>query len=572
MNSTPPTAEVPPFIIDLVTPSPTLAVIPRVRGKSPPPAPPTSPRVQRTSSLQKERDHVALRILETTRKIEKETLKNDASNQGYIDSLLALKSQWEQRFDVLSDDLLSRQPVNYRTDFPSISLRQKSKSVFRPAFHGATEALNNSDTVTTTLLSPTQNLPDNSDDQSNDETDSDDSGSYFDDDDPNFLVNGFHGFDVNNLLPQQNRMNAQDWADFAANQALAITTGFNSISAINFKREIPEFSGDLDESLPIDEWFKIADKVATTAQWTDAQKEIYFKDRLTKSALNFSNALNPGVVTTYAQWRTAMINGFQDTTLRNLRKDQLKLLKQRPTERSRDFKKRIDETYRNAYGADIDDSGEAHVLTLKNDVKKETLLNGLRSEIIFLIWGRLPADATYDQTATVADQCEKIIDVRRTTESRTLGQALETEKKAQKSELDEIKSLVQQMANLQITSLNAAGPAKTIAYIQEDSRERERVRFADRPRGRSDSPGFRSSRPRPTFSQRFDNRRQRSVSPRWENSNREQPQERESRTCYFCKHKGHIKRECRKLKALQEGQRSSYQGRRQSPAPNFRRN
>ena len=49
-------------------------------------------------------------------------------------------------------------------------------------------------------------------------------------------------------------------------------------------------------------------------------------------------------------------DGFEDLTLRNLNfwKDQLKHLKQRQAERTRGFKKRIDETYRNAYGNRID--------------------------------------------------------------------------------------------------------------------------------------------------------------------------------------------------------------------------
>jgi hypothetical protein len=383
-------------------------------------------------------------------------------------------------------------------------------------------------------------------------------------------------------------MTAQDWADFSDNQATAIANGFQNISALGYKKEIPTFSGDLDESLPIDEWFKVADQVAVTAGWNNQQKLKYYKDRLTKSAANYSNTLAANVLGDYDQWHTAMLNAFQDIALKNLRKDQLKHLKQRQAERTRDFRKRIDETYRNAYGVDIDNSQDQHVLILKNEIKKETLLNGLRSEILFIIWGRLPPAATYEQAADTAIECEQIIEVRRSTESRTLGQALDAEKKAkeaeqkahteaekqaQKEDYDTMKELVKQMANLQLSSVNATGQVRTVAYVRED-RERQgkgHVRFNDRTRGRSEEYG---NRPyyRPTVRRPSNEWRQRTPSPGWTQQSREQSQERETRTCYFCKHKGHIKRECRKYKAFMENQPPPQQYRGPNPTSSFRRN
>ena len=354
----------------------------------------------------------------------------------------------------------------------------------------------------------------------------------------------------------------REWQNHAQLQARAITNGltegFNSISAHNFKREIPEFTGDLDESMPIDEWFKLADKIGTTAGWTDPQRLIYYKARLTKSAANYSDALDPLVAADYDDWRQAMLNGFQDCTLKNLRKDQLKHLKQRQHERVRDFRKRIDETYRNAYGPAVDDSPNNEVITLKNEIKKEALLNGLRAEITTLIWGRLPNNATYAQTADTATQCEQIIELRRTTEARTIGQVLEAEKREAKSEIDEIKALIQQMANLKISPVNnPPGPIKTIAYVEGDNSRygRERVRFADEPRSRSVSPRYQSYR-KPPPGPAYYNSQRRSQSPRWNNQSYDQQQERENRTCYFCKNRGHIKRACNKYKSFLDRRRN----------------
>ena len=135
----------------------------------------------------------------------------------------------------------------------------------------------------------------------------------------------------------------REWQFYAQLQARAITNGlaerFNSISAHNFKREIPEFPGDLDESMPIEEWFKTADKIGTRTGWTDPQRLIYYKARLTKSASNYNDALDPQIAADHDNGRQAMLNGFQDSTLKNLRKGQLKHLKQRQHECVRDRKK-----------------------------------------------------------------------------------------------------------------------------------------------------------------------------------------------------------------------------------------
>jgi hypothetical protein len=385
--------------------------------------------------------------------------------------------------------------------------------------------------------------------------------------------------DTEEVVNNNNRMvTIDDWRNFARTQTTALTTGFKNMNALQLKREIPEFSGDMDESLPIDEWFKIADKVAATGDWTDNQKLKYYKDRLTKSATNFSEALDPAIAADYEQWRTAMLEGFQDVTLRNLRKGQLKHLKQKQKERVRDFKKRIDETYRNAYGIAVDDSQNDEVMNLKDEIKKETFFNGLRSEIAVLMWGRLPNDSDYDQATTTAMECESLLELKRATEFRTLGQTIDEEKKVPKIDVNDLKSVVQEIVNQQLSTVTPIGSTKTIAYIEEEDngrRVRERVRFADQQRNRHYSPNPQRFS-RPTFRQPY---RQRTASPRpaspgWRSTEREESQERETRTCYFCKHRGHIKRECRKYKYFMESRRNGNQqnNRGRSTTPNYRRN
>jgi hypothetical protein len=51
--------------------------------------------------------------------------------------------------------------------------------------------------------------------------------------------------------------------------------------------------------------------------------------------------------------------------------------------------------YRLAYGAGPATSNDPNVVLVRDDSKKEVLLQGLRKEISTLVWNRVDADATY---------------------------------------------------------------------------------------------------------------------------------------------------------------------------------
>ena len=57
----------------------------------------------------------------------------------------------------------------------------------------------------------------------------------------------------------------QDWQNFATNNTVTIVEGLSNVNALAFKKEIPEYTGELDDGVSINEWFKLADKVAITA-------------------------------------------------------------------------------------------------------------------------------------------------------------------------------------------------------------------------------------------------------------------------------------------------------------------
>jgi hypothetical protein len=79
----------------------------------------------------------------------------------------------------------------------------------------------------------------------------------------------------------------------------------------------------------------------------------------------------------------------------------------------RDFQKRKDDMYKLACGEGPATSNDANVILVRNNTKKEVLLQGLRKEIATLVWNRLDANAT---CAAAADAVQTAIDSEKVTE------------------------------------------------------------------------------------------------------------------------------------------------------------
>ena len=93
------------------------------------------------------------------------------------------------------------------------------------------------------------------------------------------------------------------WRTAVDRQAQILENGLATINAQAAKKEIPQFKGDIESKLAIEEWFKIAEKIATNAGWTDVQKLRFLQEKLTKSAANFNDSLTPAQKATYQIWK-----------------------------------------------------------------------------------------------------------------------------------------------------------------------------------------------------------------------------------------------------------------------------
>ena len=92
-------------------------------------------------------------------------------------------------------------------------------------------------------------------------------------------------------------------------------------------------------------------------------------------------------------------DSLADNTTKARKKEQLKTLKQEETERVRDLKIRIDDFYKIDYGENSVTSANLTVVALRNETKKDVLLNGLKTAIADLVWNRTNIhNATYAET------------------------------------------------------------------------------------------------------------------------------------------------------------------------------
>ena len=135
---------------------------------------------------------------------------------------------------------------------------------------------------------------------------------------------------------------------------------------------------------------------------------------MVKSAENFNDSLTQAQKATYQIWKTSILEGLAGNNTKARKKEQLKDLKQENAERVRDFRIRIDDYFKIAFGVNAATSADATVTTLRDEAKKDVLLNGLKPAISDLVWNRANIhNATYAQAVDMAEESEKIVEVRK---------------------------------------------------------------------------------------------------------------------------------------------------------------
>ena len=246
------------------------------------------------------------------------------------------------------------------------------------------------------------------------------------------------------------------WRQAVNRQATILETGLGLLNAQTAKTEIPNFTGEIENELAIEEWFKIAERIATNAGWNNTQKLRFFQERMVKSAANFNDLLTQAQKANYQIWKTSILEGLADNTTKAKKKEQLKYLKQEDTERVRDFRIRIDDYYKIAFGVNAATSADATVTTLRDEAKKDVLLNGLKPAISDIVWNRANIhNATYAQAIEMAEECEKIVEIRKIAKSKDLSSAvtvISKENERNTEEINNLKDIIKQLATTAVQS------------------------------------------------------------------------------------------------------------------------
>ncbi|EFX61899.1 hypothetical protein DAPPUDRAFT_120791 [Daphnia pulex] len=199
------------------------------------------------------------------------------------------------------------------------------------------------------------------------------------------------------------------------------------------------------------------------------------------NAANFNDSLTAAEKATYAVWKQALLDGLTDNTTTARKKEQLKTLKQKETERVRDFKIRIDDTYRIAYGVNAATSRHADVVALRNETLKDVLLNGLKPQIADLVWNRPNLNnKTYPETVESAEECEKVVEMKKIMENNDLSTAImlaAKESKEMSEEVNNLKLLLQKLESIDTRDAEEQKP-NTNQPLKEDQ-QKENIRRVD---------------------------------------------------------------------------------------------
>ena len=288
------------------------------------------------------------------------------------------------------------------------------------------------------------------------------------------------------------------------------------------------------------------ERIARNAGWNDAQKLRFFQERMVKSAENFNDSLTQAQKANYQIWKTSILEGLADNTTKARKKEQLKDLKQEDAERVRDFRIRIDDYYKIAFGVNAATSADATVTTLRDEAKKDVLFNGLKPAISDLVWNRANIhNATYAQAIEMAEECEKIVEVRKIAKSKDLSSAvtvISKENEKNTEEINNLKDIIKQMMSTSIAQSQPILDQQTISALNRVSIAKIDGKFRSGARENRKVVRFRTNTPERSRSQTPN--RSYSYNDSNQGSNWGNQKLYESRRCYICEKKGHLARQC----------------------------
>jgi hypothetical protein len=138
--------------------------------------------------------------------------------------------------------------------------------------------------------------------------------------------------------------------------------------------------------------------------------------------------------------------------------------------RVRDFKTRIDDLYKLAYGRDAAANQDAAVVRLRDSLKK-VFLRGIQLNIRKILWSNLEMDDTFEEIVEKAQNCDYEVDLQRETEESEPHKRLEKENNEKNIRETEFKQIMKDLANVQLSSRNVGAASGTVAQISTEEQQ-----------------------------------------------------------------------------------------------------
>jgi hypothetical protein len=154
-----------------------------------------------------------------------------------------------------------------------------------------------------------------------------------------------------------------------------------------------------------------------------------------------------------------------------MRKAQLSKIEQTTKERVRDFKTRIDYLYKSAYGRDAAASQDPAVVRLRDSLKKEAFLRGIRLNIRKILWSKLEMEDTFEEIVAKAQNRERAVDLQRETEESEPYKRLEKENNEKNIRETEFQQFMKSLANVQLSAQNVGAASGTVAQISTEEQQ-----------------------------------------------------------------------------------------------------
>jgi hypothetical protein len=284
--------------------------------------------------------------------------------------------------------------------------------------------------------------------------------------------------------------------------AANITSELNELVSIPIRQEIRKFSGVGGER--VQSWFSRSEQTARGAGWGPQLMRRYFAARLTGPAAAYQEQIDKEKkLTDYEEWKKDLIEQFKDPNETIKFKRELSEIKQRDDERVKDFKARIIKLFIKGYGEKAYKCAEPEMITIREDVLKKSLNEGLRDDIANGYWNRVKGDATFEEAVATAIEVEKVQLAKKSTSGSTVNGVINSLIQNQKDVCTNLNLITDKVKKL---AVDREPKSEQLNYIEKTQRSQSPHRPQIGTDGRTKTIDIQRGRDNPLRKVRFDER------------------------------------------------------------------